>query len=660
MANIDNMAYWMKPTWHNHDMYGCDYRGMVAHDRDASDWYERERRERREREIAEIIERDNMDRDHRQRAEAARAEEQCRRSELEFDIKRHTGMLFDVTHTRVDRAHACSAAIADRMAALKDKSVKSLEAALADVIKAHATAVKHRDELWRSVHDSLRRQYWSRITEGDRELLAHSMPETQSKIALRDRHTSEAERHVQAGVAKICADAGIADLETELMSRGPDGLSEHASWHGGEKCPLCDANLCDRQRSAYAGAFVGCSTWPNCGFAWSPMWGATTPSVDGFSNMVEVMTRVYEAKSAWRLAREAGIDMPGTRAMTVDECDDAQVAWSKVLHAADAQGRVKRLLDIALIKYPAASSPQGRRMAAAWQSWKHGRTEAEPTRAKENEMPADKIDHTKVETEVRLCRLSSALANLYTLSEAASLCRSAGMDSSTGVHMADLGDGTRVSEADGWRQLLEQAERQGRLGALCKMVIDAIPRKSDRIKVDVLWSAWLESSRCTDAAPVGMVVEKDKVEESIMTDTKGYGKNTIDGIVETVVTATKDDSADAAWRTAADEALEIGKPVARQIVKEFAGSGPIGKKALSAIDSPIGEGAVAWTMGWAIMGYGPLRGNTLGPKTMRLSKELRVRGLKPITDAIGRKFIRPISKRLTTLIEGLPSLVGEG
>lgn len=60
------------------------------------------------------------------------------------------------------------------------------------------------------------------------------------------------------------------------------------------------------------------------------------------------------------------------------------------------------------------------------------------------------------------------------------------------------------------------------------------------------------------------------------------------------------------------------------------------------------------------MGYGPLCSATLGPKTMRLSKELRVRGLKPITDVIGKKFIRPISKHLTTLIEGLPSITGEG
>lgn len=65
-------------------------------------------------------------------------------------------------------------------------------------------------------------------------------------------------------------------------------------------------------------------------------------------------------------------------------------------------------------------------------------------------------------------------------------------------------------------------------------------------------------------------------------------------------------------------------------------------------------------MGWSIMGYGPLRGTTLGPRTTRLSKELRVRGLKPITDLVGKRFIRPISKRLTTLIEGLPAIVGEG
>ena len=234
-----------------------------------------------------------------------------------------------------------------------------------------------------------------------------------------------------------------------------------------------------------------------------------------------------------------------------------------------------------------------------------------------------------------------------------------------------------------WSQLLREAERQGATWDFHQALRY---ETGDARKFEAAWKAWERSreeereaeaaakraadarakkeaaaktAACTAASAVGTTAKKDEVKKA-MSDTKGSGgKGAIESIVDTVIDTTKEDGADAAWRTAADEALEIGKPVAKQIVKEFAGSGAFAKKVLAAIDTPIGEGAVAWTMGWGIMGYGPLRGKALGAKTMRLSKELRVRGLKPITDAIGKKFIRPVSKRLTTLIEGLPSIVGE-
>lgn len=650
------MVYGMNPSRYERDRYNYEYNnGMV--NRDSSDWYERERIER---EMFEERSRREHERRHAaDQAAQAEALRQRRRSELEREISRLTGELFDVTHARADRTQGRSAAILGRTVALKDSSVKGLEAALAEDTGALATAVERRTELWRSVHDSLRRQYWSRIPEDDRELLSHSTPETNTKSTLRDRHTAAAEDHMQRGVSVIGADASIADLETELVSDGPDGLSEHASWHGGEQCPLCGTKLCDRKRSVDDGAFVGCGKWPDCGFAWSPMWGAIIPCRgDEFGKTVTVMAGVYDAACVWRLAREACVDLPGE--LTTN---DPHAAWTEVLKAADACGRVKKLFDIALIEYPAARTVQGRRMVAAWQSWKHGRVEAEPLRAVEKKMPAIKSDPMKIATDANLHALCCTLADLFTMGEAATLCRSAGLDSSTGVRMADTricrDDVTWTPTADGWRQLLEQAQRQNRLSQLRCALLESISPDSRKKKLFEQWATWNESNKCTDAAPVGMVVEKDKVEDNMMID-KSNGKSTIDTIVDTVVSTTKEDSVDAAWLTAADEALEIGKPVAKQILKEFAGSGPMGKKVLSAIDSPIGEGAVAWTMGWAIMGYGPLRGNALGAKTLRLSKALRVRGLKPVTDMLAKRFIRPMSKRLTTLIEGLPALVGEG
>lgn len=615
------------------------------------------------------IEREMLKYDSRRLAEKqAQAHEQLRRTDLERDITAKVGELFDITHARADRASTRSITIAARMSQCRNYSADQFETVLTHVTKELAAAVKRHDGLWRSTRDSLRRQYWSRITEDDRELLAHTTPESSSKTTLRNKHAALAEEHMQLGVTKIGADAGIIDLERALIGHGPDGLSEHTSWHGGESCPVCDSALEDRTRAVDGGSFTGCSTWPKCGFAWSPMWGATTAAIDGFDNMVNVIASVYEAKAAWRLAREAGPIVTDARTT-----DDPVIAWRKVLRAADEQGRVKQLLDIVMIEYAVTSSPQGRKIAAAWQSWKHGRAEvkhAAPAKVapKEKKMSVPKRYPAKSVAVDKLRQLSARLAELFTLSEAASMCRAAGMDSSTGVHMHDVditGADVRWPVANGWCQLLEQAEAQGRLEQLRRIVINAIPQSTDWLRVDTLWCAWRESNACTGDAPLGMIAKKD-VEENIMAESsvssiKGSTeKSKLDSIVDIMVATTKEDGEDAAWLTAADEALEIGKPVARQIVREFAGPGPIAKKALAMIDSPIGEGAVAWTMGWAIMGYGPLRGKELGARTMRLSKALRVRGLKPLTDVVGKKFIRPISKRLTTLIEGLPNLVGEG
>jgi ssDNA-binding Zn-finger/Zn-ribbon topoisomerase 1 len=168
-----------------------------------------------------------------------------------------------------------------------------------------------------------------------------------------------------------------------------------------------------------------------------------------------------------------------------------------------------------------------------------------------------------------------------------------------------------------------------------------------------------ETTKCNSSVHVSKIAQES--EESDMVANAKTGSNsestTVDSIVSAVVAATKEDGADAAWRTAADEATEMAKPVVKQILKEVGGNWT--KPLIARIDTPIGTGAVAWFTGWAIMSYGPFRGKALGPKTLRLSKELRIAGLKPLTDTVAKRFVTPMRKRLTSLIEELPALTGE-
>ena len=242
-----------------------------------------------------------------------------------------------------------------------------------------------------------------------------------------------------------------------------------------------------------------------------------------------------------------------------------------------------------------------------------------------------------------------------------------------------------------WSCLLRAATNEGAAWDLQRTIVDSLSLRGNSSVGSVkqfieAWDAWIKVRReemelmgtslfdsstalCTaptadgkneateNAAGDG---EEMKNMESSRTDKVESNKGTLDTIIGAVVQRAQEDVVHAGWRTAADEALEIGKPVAKQILKEFAGAGAFGKRAIAAIDTPLGEGVVALVMGWGIIGYGPLRGTKLGPRTMRLSKELSIRGFKPFTDLVAQRFIRPISKRLGTLIEGLTAIAGEG
>ena len=161
---------------------------------------------------------------------------------------------------------------------------------------------------------------------------------------------------------------------------------------------------------------------------------------------------------------------------------------------------------------------------------------------------------------------------------------------------------------------------------------------------------------CTDV--VDGVTTTEKETEKQMAESKTESKNiaSVGGIASYLVEMTKDDTKDAAWRSSADRAVDILKEPAKIALRKFRTGymAPVAKFALTAIDHPIGEGIFSWCAGVTIVGYGPLRNNMLGPRTMRLSKELRVKGIKPITDLVSKTILDPVRKTIVALVETLP------
>jgi ssDNA-binding Zn-finger/Zn-ribbon topoisomerase 1 len=163
--------------------------------------------------------------------------------------------------------------------------------------------------------------------------------------------------------------------------------------------------------------------------------------------------------------------------------------------------------------------------------------------------------------------------------------------------------------------------------------------------------------RSSVAAP--MQVQKE--EKSDMASTKSDGQavkgEPSTGMAGFLLEMTKEDLGDAVWRTTADEVVETCKIPAKTALRKLQRTSlgkPVASFTLKAIDHPLGEGVFSLACGLGIVTYGPLMGRALGPKTMRLSKELRVKGLKPFTDLFARTIIAPVRGTITKLVESLP------
>lgn len=284
---------------------------------------------------------------------------------------------------------------------------------------------------------------------------------------------------------------------------------------------------------------------------------------------------------------------------------------------------------------------------------------------RKHQPPEDEKVNATVTTAARedaLTALSQELARLFNTSTAARICMRAGLqqtlttpwDSSTG--MVQL-----------WSTLLTNAEKEGQHEQLWLAIADAVDdmfRRSIAYKqlqlLEPLWQACKFTSPHSGAGTTTVpeaTVTKEEVKTTMAESTKTQAAPSIGGMASMLFEMTKDDMGDAVWRTAADETVETLKAPAKIALRKAqrtAVGKPIAAFALKAIDHPLGEGIFAQCCGMGLVAYGPLRGNTLGPKTARLSKELRVKGWKPFTDLFAKTIIAPVRETIVKLIESLP------
>lgn len=261
--------------------------------------------------------------------------------------------------------------------------------------------------------------------------------------------------------------------------------------------------------------------------------------------------------------------------------------------------------------------------------------------------------------------LAGFMTKSFSQCEAGELCIAAGMDAKKPIEVPELNAGLRNDqELAAWAALLLEAKRQGKLDALqaaCrKRLHQRFSHRTASDKVRALTPLWVQfqgeaAAPCTGAADGVTTDEKETVKQ--MAENKATtGTMSIKDAASLLFGMTVDDTGDAVWRSSADRAVDILKDPAKIALRKVR-TGPAATGAkflLKAIDHPIGEGIFSWCAGVTLVGYGPLRGKALGPRTARLSKELRVKGIKPITDLVSKTILDPVRKAIVTLVESLP------
>jgi hypothetical protein len=419
--------------------------------------------------------------------------------------------------------------------------------------------------------------------------------------------------------------AGLRDVEVKT----PD-----------DKCPQCGKHLARRKRGYDGAVFIGCTGYPTCVYAWSVELGDRIEMRTLAAVLAEGLVNV-DAQTAWHRAGLPDSEWLSTRT-SLGPHDSDVATWLWALGNAQEHGAIERLRDASLAL--GVVDKWRNRAKKAWSAWLGG-----------------DVAYVKNERNEALSALVEALSERIGLERLRVALERTGLTWSIAVDDA-VDTGASLAHAT-WRRQIEAARSQGqskleqlRRALKFQLTLANFDKVGDLGWFDELWTAW--TGECTRAKEDGNVMVR-KVKGESMTEYKAVvaSTSTISGLMAAGVEMAKDDLGDATWRTAAAEAIELAKVPVKAGLKRVTGFGkPFAKFMHDAVDTPLGEGALAVTLGFGIAAYAPLRGKTLGPKTVRLSKELRVWGFEKYTSKVARFIIAPIRNELTALVESLPGL----
>lgn len=134
-------------------------------------------------------------------------------------------------------------------------------------------------------------------------------------------------------------------------------------------------------------------------------------------------------------------------------------------------------------------------------------------------------------------------------------------------------------------------------------------------------------------------------------ETKMSAMSRCGSVVSDALCVVKEDTVDAAWRTAAKQTVKSAKvPLGAFLCRQKLPKGVVGFLA-SQLSTESGEAVLALVLGTGLT-YVPQFG--CDPKFVRLSKELRVLGMEVFTSKVADVVLNPMREYLADLIGGLP------
>ncbi len=124
------------------------------------------------------------------------------------------------------------------------------------------------------------------------------------------------------------------------------------------------------------------------------------------------------------------------------------------------------------------------------------------------------------------------------------------------------------------------------------------------------------------------------------------------GIMSGAIEQTENDFENAAWRTAATQAVSaVHKPLSTAIATRVQGDKKTAQQISALLATPEGEAALAYLLGAALPHIPQLAGDA---RANRLAMELRVKAATRVTDAVADAVVGPVVDALTEVVKKAP------